>query len=329
MNYIRPEDFDVCIYHGGCPDGIGGAYPFWRFNRDRYRLDDSDPNKFHIIPARHGQSYPKDVVANKNVVVVDFCYKKNDIISMCNNCKNVLILDHHATSVNELNGINLEQYTNLLFTLDPDRSGAQIGWDYCYPEVERPWFVEVIADRDLWKWELPYSNEIGKAFYLLGYTWDNMEMYYNQPRENDEKNKQDLIEKGKLIIQKDNIEISKAISCNVLCDFDGYRVRMTSTIPTFRSEVGNKLSKMNDCDFAAIWRYDFTTDEWWISLRGSDSCTIPLNEICEKYGGGGHPKASGFTIYGHHSPKWLYTSEEQKLSMAHGLLHDYFSIVNQ
>ena len=28
-----PHTVDVCLYHAGCPDGIGGAYPFWRHNQ--------------------------------------------------------------------------------------------------------------------------------------------------------------------------------------------------------------------------------------------------------------------------------------------------------
>ena len=30
-----PSDYDVCLYHSNCPDGIGGAYPFWKANHSR------------------------------------------------------------------------------------------------------------------------------------------------------------------------------------------------------------------------------------------------------------------------------------------------------
>jgi nanoRNase/pAp phosphatase (c-di-AMP/oligoRNAs hydrolase) len=62
------------------------------------------------------------------------------------------------------------------------------------------------------------------------------------------------------------------------------------------SEVGNVLSNLPDIDFAAMYLYSLTDNSWKISLRGGDNCEIQLNKIAEKYGGGGHSKACGFTL---------------------------------
>ena len=67
-----------------------------------------------------------------------------------------------------------------------------------------------------------------------------------------------------------------------------------------RSDVGNFLAQDPSCQFAAMWRYHFPKDEWYVSLRGRNSCNINLSQLTEKYflQGGGHALAAGFMIDG-------------------------------
>ena len=50
-----PLDFNVCLYHFGCPDGIGGAFPFWKISRE-YR----SPMIFRGV--KHNEPYPLRLV---------------------------------------------------------------------------------------------------------------------------------------------------------------------------------------------------------------------------------------------------------------------------
>ncbi len=52
------------------------------------------------------------------------------------------------------------------------------------------------------------------------------------------------------------------------------------------------------------------------------------SKICEKFGGGGHPKACGFTIHGSGSPIWQKADSDQRKNLAFGErgLHSYFVI---
>lgn len=323
---LVPSSFDVVLYHRNCPDGIGGAFPFWKENIKRMYHGD-----FQLHGVMFNEPYPN--IKNKMVMIVDFSYKREVIKEICSQAKIVYILDHHKTALNELKGLEKE-LPNFGYIFDMDRSGAQIAWDWCYPRAGfRPWFVEIIADRDLWLWKLPHSKEIGKALFHMGYyTWERMDellIEFNNlwaalgSKDDAEKIQKDrFINQGYAITRYETKEIENAVKTSTLCTFEGYRVRLATCAPTLRSEVGNMLANMNDCDFSATWRYIFDADQWWISLRGADNSDLALNDIAEKFGGGGHPKACGFTIYGNNSSTFTTKNEHPR-----GDLKTYFQVI--
>ncbi len=314
---FNPKEFDVVLYHAGCPDGIGAAWPFWRKNKERFQND-----KFIIKGVNHNEPYPRNLVENKRVAIVDFSYKRDVIKEICSISKMVWILDHHKTALRELENLQ-KQIHNFAYIFDMKRSGAQIVWDACYSHKSRPWFIEIIADRDLWKWEIPKSKEIGKALYKGGwYSWEKMEELYSL---NENKIRSKLTRDGELIMEQETRDINYAVSSSILCVFQGYKVRLTTCNPILRSEVGNILSLKEDCDFSATWRYSFEDDQWWISLRGASLSNLDLSKITEKFGGGGHAKACGFTIHGKNSQAWRDSPQRER--MASGSIRDYFKIV--
>ena len=314
---IPPTKFDVCLYHSNCPDGIGGAYPFWKANK--HRTSNFKDDQFILQGVSHHEPYPADLIRGKRVVIVDFCYSRMDTIKICQSAKHVVILDHHDTAQRELNDL---VHPNLSYLFDMSRSGAQIAWDYCF-DKPRPWFIEIIADRDLWVWVIPNSREIGKALYHGGwYTWEKMEELEKSQNPKDDRKK--FLEEGKALLAIETKEIERVIRTSMMMEFLGYHVRIATCNPNIRSDVGNQLSKMENCDFAAIWRYDSASDQWWINLRGSNVCTIALNKLCENYGGGGHPRACGFAIHGVNSLEWKKASGVRRQKLAYGTLDKYF-----
>src|SRR3989344_9258076 len=51
------------LYHGGCPDGFGGAYAAWK------KFDDTAD----YIPLKHGKPAPENL-DGKELYFIDFCY---------------------------------------------------------------------------------------------------------------------------------------------------------------------------------------------------------------------------------------------------------------
>lgn len=330
-------------FHGGCPDGIGAVFPFYLKRKNDYKN-----NKLRIHGVSHHESPNLNKFNNKTVLFLDYCYGVDDLLAICNVAKEVWVLDHHNTTLNTQNIIefasnvysqdvrvedsnNINDYIkkpiNLHWIVDMNRSAAQIAWDFVFPNTKRPWFIEIIADRDLWKWEIPLSKEIGKSLYYYDYyRWESMETFYLMSDKESKKFQSNLAKYGKILLDQEKKDIYYCANRAVLCEFMGYKVKLTNCPPNLRSEVGNYLAG-DECDIAAMWRYDFLQDQYWISMRVKDGSTINLAKFAENFGGGGHYQAAGFTIHGSKSNIWLEADSIKRINLAHGNLHDYFIIL--
>ena len=103
--------YDIIIYHGGCPDGISGAWCY----RDIY-----DESVFY--PGRHGKPPPD--VKDKNVLMIDFSYPLEVMTTVIKDAKFVKVLDHHK-SAEQLKKIISDKF---VLILDQTKSGGQLAW---------------------------------------------------------------------------------------------------------------------------------------------------------------------------------------------------------
>ena len=113
---------DICIYHGGCDDGFGAAWAVWK------RWPD-----VQFIPGVYGKEPPD--VKGKNVLMVDFSYKRPVIEAMAKAAYSLTILDHHKTAQADLQ--DLEAWAamegigaSVKVIFDMEQSGATITWQY-------------------------------------------------------------------------------------------------------------------------------------------------------------------------------------------------------
>jgi nanoRNase/pAp phosphatase (c-di-AMP/oligoRNAs hydrolase) len=90
--------------------------------------------------------------------------------------------------------------------------------------------------------------------------------------------------------------VENALQCTLTVSNTIYRVKITTGSANLFSEVGNVLSSRDDCDIAAMWKYDLLNNEWNVSLRST--LDIDVARIAQIYGGGGHKHAAGFRIDG-------------------------------
>ncbi len=184
----------LCMYHGACDDGFAAAWAVRRaLGEDRVEF----------YPGVY-QKEPPDVTA-RDVILVDFSYKRPVIDQMIADCATLLILDHHKTAQADLAGlppagVSFHEWGQKLKAapakvvgclFDMNRSGAGIAWDFFNnlahrSTVEqaaaaafdaRPEFIDYIEDRDLWRKALPDGDQFTIA--LRSYpqdfqTWDTI-----------------------------------------------------------------------------------------------------------------------------------------------------------
>lgn len=282
-------NYDLVIYHGGCPDGLGGAWCFWK-NMGQ------ETNKFY------GGWYggPAPDVKNKRVLFIDFTFCEKVMRKIVESAAYVKVLDHHKSA----EYLRLFEYDNFLLVLDMKRSGCQIAWDELYATDERPWFINDIADRDIWTWSINDSKKTTRAMNALGF-YKSLKSF-NCITENE---RSYYVDVGNILNQVDEIKFneccSKAVNCwakSLIEPQKIWKVKLIEYDRKYASEVGVKLlEKASDesFDFAAIYSYDIKYNIWKISLRALQDNNIDLTEVVKHFGnGGGHAKAAGFKIYG-------------------------------
>ncbi len=262
------RDISLCIYHGNCADGFGAAWVV------RKALGDID---FH---AGKYQAPPPDVT-DKDVVIVDFSYKRPVLLEMAAKANSILILDHHKTALEDL--VDLPPNVTLLF--DMESSGAMMTWNYFFPQETSPPLLRHIEDRDLWRFALPNTRQIQANLFSYPYdfqVWDKL-MATDVAA---------LVAEGEAIERKhikDLKELIQVTTRNMV--IGGYEVPVANLPYTMSSDAGHELAKGKP--FAAC--YWDTPAGRVFSLRSSDE-GVDVSEIAQQYGGGGHRNASGFKV---------------------------------
>jgi oligoribonuclease NrnB/cAMP/cGMP phosphodiesterase (DHH superfamily) len=267
MGILEPSSVNCVIYHAACTDGFGAAYSAWKClgNRAEYHA------------CKHGTPPPD--VKGKIVAILDFSYGNAVTKQMIADSENLIIIDHHKSAMVELHDISNARF-------DMNHSGARLAWDFFHPGKEPPKFINYIEDRDLWKWELPYSKEFSASFDMVPFQFEEFEKF------EDDSVFDDAVERGSYVLAYSKTVVKKVCekaSRRKLGDLDVLVVNASHWI----SEIGARLSP--DCDVAVIWYYDHEDRMNKVSLRAFHE-HVDVSEIAKRWGGGGHKKAAGFAL---------------------------------
>lgn len=271
----------ICIYHGGCDDGFGAAFAV------RAKLGDD----VEYCYGDYGRPPPD--VQGREVIMVDFSYKRPVLEKIIRGARSVLILDHHETAKNELAGLD-DPKRNVFIHFDTTRSGAGMAWDYYHPKVGRPKFIEYIEARDLWqKDRLPNVDYF--TFGLRSYpqsfpAWDQLfgdQAWCDDPA-------------SFLISIGEHVGRYVRLQCEVLkklrrkasigTPFGNVYCNVVNAPHAFASEVAGEIIT-NDVEFGACF-FMRADGDWQYNLRSRG--TFSVEKVAKHYGGGGHVKAAGF-----------------------------------
>ena len=262
-----PSSVNLVIYHANCTDGFGAAYSAWKLlgNRAEY------------YACKHGTAPPD--VKGKNVVILDFSFDNATTKKMIEDADTLTVIDHHKSAVVELHDIS-----NAIF--DMAHSGTVLAWNFFHPGKEPPKFLTYIEDRDLWKWELPYSKEFSAAFDMIPFEFEEFEKF------EDDSVFDDAVKRGSYILAYSKTVVKKVCEKAIARKMNGKDVLVVNA-SHWMSEIGARLAP--DCDFAMIWFWDHEAEHTKVSLRAFHEA-VDVSEIAKQFGGGGHKKAAGFQL---------------------------------
>lgn len=228
------------------------------------------------------QESPPDV-KGRNVIIVDFSYKRDVLIEMSEQADTLTIIDHHKTAQDDL--VNLPR--NVFVHFDMAKSGAVLVWEYFHPGKEVPQLLLHIQDRDLWKFELPGTREIQACLFSYPYDFALWERWLVDG------DMDSMRQDGVAIDRKHFKDIREFIdAAQYRMILDGHNVPVLNCPYIWSSDAGHIMC---EGESFAVCYWD-TPKGRTFSLR-SDKDGLDVSEIAKKYGGGGHQHAAGFTLF--------------------------------
>lgn len=276
-----------CYYHndidGKCAGSIV-ARKTGNYNPSDYIMYDySTPLNFDVVEE------------GETVYFVDLSFSVNTVDKLkelveTKKC-NLIWCDHHQSSMEVMK--NNPEYKSVKGIRRNGISGAALTYMYLYEcEYEEiPTFIKLVSDFDCWLFTMEHTLEFKYA--LEAKDHDALDIVWN-----------------KLI--RDNASIMKAylnklfdrgkiISKYVKKEYEEYRKKYAyeSRIDNYKCLVVNRSCNslifgdlIKEYPIVAIWAFD--GEKYKYSIY-SDKPEIDCSKIAEKFGGGGHKGASGFT----------------------------------
>lgn len=258
-------------YHSNCYDGFGAA---WAASRKLGRGED-------VVYAKCSYGYPPPEHEPGDILrIVDFSFPREVLLDLKAKCPNLIVLDHHKTAEADLKGLDF-------CVFDMERSGAGIAWDW-FMSTPRPTLINLIEDRDLWRFKVPGS----KAFhsFILSQPFD-FDVWDGIAAQLEGDSAFALYEKGQVLLDADSQLVSKIVTKSWLGQIDGHKVALCN-IASHWSEIGEKLCEnYPDAAFGASFTVLPDLTVMW-SLRSRNG--FDVSAVAKKYGGGGHAAAAGF-----------------------------------
>ena len=266
----------VILHHRNCSDGFGAAWAAYTSSRGK---------EMEFIGVNYHEPIP-DIV-DKEVFILDFCYPRGVLLDLKSKNKSLVVLDHHATAREDCEGLGF-------CTFDMNRSGAGLAWDHFHME-QRPLLIDLIEYRDLgFYWNnKTHEGKFENIKPILAYVDSFDKTFDNWSHLNNELNvleQEQVIAKGESILRYQEGLIKYLLRTAKPFAINGKMYEAVNT-SLFQSDIGNILAERNGVGIT--WN-ELKDGRVKFSLRGDDHNDVA--KIAKMYGGGGHIKASGFTL---------------------------------
>lgn len=339
MTSIKTNPHSVVAFHYPCPDGFAAAVACFagltlplNLPSTMTPMEKIQHANITFIPLMVYESEEirtKQVTAqltkDTTVYLVDFMGGISFVKALCAIATKVIVLDHHKTSLEDVEVLRTSLPNNLEVHFDMNRSGATMARDY-FSLVEKGTndgtftyafgttatntllqFFELVEDHDLWRHKnpdsIPFAAAFAEALKELDINKNSNALPFVLSM-----NITSLVARGKEIDQ----ETKRIINDEITRSFPIY-IAESPTTPALsclavitlhsqlRSELGNSLAKVSqERGFApvAIVSYEETASgrctAYKVSFRSlGDFDTTPW---ARKWGGGGHRNASSAMV---------------------------------
>ena len=261
----------LVIYHADCLDGFGAAWCAFKTFGSQARY----------VAARFGEPFPKFSQGDE-IYILDFCYPPETLLKVSKIAKQITIIDHHVTAIEQFENVVLPENITLNFNLN--HSGCVLAWQHFFTGKEVPMILQHIEDRDLWRFELVGTKEITSALYeQLPITFKAFEKL----------NLKQLFSVGKIQVAQFTKMVNRLSKNAHVIELLGFKGLAVNAPSFFASELGNRLAEKSGT-FGMTYHFDGKKNQWIVGLRSIGDFNV--GQLAVELGGGGHINAAGFSV---------------------------------
>jgi oligoribonuclease NrnB/cAMP/cGMP phosphodiesterase (DHH superfamily) len=263
----------LVIYHGNCFDGFTAA---WVLHNHGAWKDAT------FYPAFHGAIPPWELIQGRDIIIVDFSYKRKLLDEVFRLASSLRVWDHHASAKADLAGLPY-------CVFDMERSGAGLAWDMCKGlGTPRPWLVDMVEDRDLWRFRFPTTKACTAYMASQPYSYENWDTMQEMGRAA-------CAAKGFAIMDyiaqygRNALENQRHVRFNGWVDVPTINVQYMNC-----SEHLHELLMANPDAPFVVGYFCQGDGQWRLSFRCRED--FDVSAVAETFGGGGHKKAAGAIV---------------------------------
>lgn len=290
---------NLVIYHHPCADGITAAaiantalgcvntelLP-WNYNKEQKFIDE------HLESCK-----------DRDVYILDFSFSKDLTDQIINLSNKTYWFDHHASAFENWLGksvVPTDRFTassnKFYIRLDNNKSGARITWDYfeLYQDGSIPLLVQVVEDRDLWKFQLSCTKHISLALRSYDMDVEIWEEFLFKDRETAK-----LEQEGIIIERYQNKLLNNFNKHTILVEDDSIKcLGLVVNAPvSLASDLAELLFNLNhNANYCIVWQKSNIENGIFVSVRSRKNSQLTAKTIASKFGGSGHEHAAGFSI---------------------------------
>lgn len=272
----------LCLYHNDMDGRCSAAIVRRRYagRAILHAIDYGDPIPWDRIDSVEG------------VLIIDFSLPKEHMLKI-DSMTSLTWIDHHKTALSNLEDLSHVQGLRAL-----DRAACVLTWQVFFAEEDIPRSVTYIGDRDIWEHAYSETRPFGEGIFHENTNPMNDKLWSPLLDDNAQAI-EELIERGK-VLHKASITRAKRLIAGrgFAITFEGQPTLALNTPGT--GDLGELIRQKG-----YIIGYCYSEKEQNGKLTTSVtlySDRVDVSEIAKKFGGGGHPGASGFSFVRNGTP---------------------------
>jgi len=254
-----------------------------------------------LFPMNYGNKpppislYSSKFVPKEDIYIVDFSLSEEYMCQLINAGYNVHWIDHHVSAIKRL-----ARFSHLPGIRNTNQAACVLTWQYFNTLSKPPFPILLIEDYDIWKWEY---KEHTAYFYFGAQLYDTIPRYNNyfwkDAFNSEEPYKSFFLtriqKEGRIICDyRQNFYKDLRKQIGFECEFEEYKCFAMNVAKTGSQAVGTSLTgEYLDGSYDILIAYYHNGEDFCISLYSNK---VDVSKIAEKYNGGGHVGAAGFTV---------------------------------